>query len=366
MDVKVITRHTPSNYGSLLQSIATIKAIESLGHTCEIIDYWKHDEEGLNAIITSLQGKDNWNNNPVKRFAYIAIRYPGEKIASYRFNRMRSKYLKLTERCYTMSELHELRADVFMTGSDQVWGPLLDGKYDEAYFLTFVGNDKRKVSYAGSFGRTEFSESIISSYKRMLSTYDAITVREDSAVQLLEDWGIRCVGQVLDPTLLLDASQWNEYIDKEVSGKYVLVYEIHNNPQLDDYAKRFAAHVGLPLIRVSPTLHQFTRGGKMVFCPELSTFLSYIKNATYMLTDSFHGTAFAINFNTQFIEVLPNNKTGARNQSILQLTGLQDRIVTDFNEFSIAEKKIDYNHVNRILTKERLRSMALLKELICR
>ena len=95
----------------------------------------------------------------------------------------------------------------------------------------------------------------------------------------------------------------------------------------------------------------------------LFTFLSYIKNARYMLTDSFHGTAFAINFHTPFLEVLPNNKTGARNQSILQLTGLEDRIVTDFNDFSLADRQIDYAKVNEIMHRERERSMEKLAEL---
>jgi hypothetical protein len=252
---------------------------------------------------------------------------------------------------------------VFMTGSDQVWGPLLDGGYDEAYFLSFVKEGIRKVSYAGSFGRTEFSDIIIASYKRLLSKYDALTVRESSAVKLLEEWGIDCGGQVLDPTLLLDSSQWSGYIEEDVKKEYVLIYEIHNNPRLDDYAKRFAAHVGLPLVRVSPTFHQLARGGRFVFCPEIGTFLSYIKNARYMLTDSFHGTAFAINFHTPFLEVLPNNKTGARNQSILQLTGLEDRIVTDFNDFSLADRQIDYAKVNEIMHRERERSMEKLAEL---
>ena len=102
----------------------------------------------------------------------------------------------------------------------------------------------------------------------------------------------------------------------------------------------------------------------MIFCPKLSVFLSYIKNAKYMLTDSFHGTAFAINFNIQFLEILPNNKTGVRNQSILQLTGLQDRIVTDFNDFSMAEKRIDYIRVNKVLEEERVKSVEKLKDII--
>lgn len=366
MNIKVITRtrHTPNNYGSLLQSIATIKAIESLGHSCEIIDYWKYDEIGLNGILTSLKGKPSWRKNILKRFIYVALRYPGEKIASSHFNKMRKKYLNLTPRCYFHDDLRLLDADIFMTGSDQVWGPLLNGKFDDAYFLSFVSSKKPKVAYASSFGRTDFSESIISEYKKLLSKYDFITVRENNAVSLLQDWNIKCEGQVLDPTLLLDPEQWSKYIEEDIKGEYVLIYEIHNNPLLDHYAKKFANHINLPLIRISPMLHQINRGGKFVLCPEIGLFLSYIKNAKYMVTDSFHGTAFAINFNRQFIEVLPNNKTGARNQSILQLTGLQNRIVSDFNDFSFANKSIDYSEINQILASERKRSFNTLRKII--
>ena len=85
MQIKVITRHTPNNYGSLLQSIATLRVIESLGHQCEIIDYWKRDEVGLQGILTSLQGKSLWKSSLFKRMAYVAFRYPGEKISGVTF-----------------------------------------------------------------------------------------------------------------------------------------------------------------------------------------------------------------------------------------------------------------------------------------
>lgn len=104
------------------------------------------------------------------------------------------------------------------------------------------------------------------------------------------------------------------------------------------YAKKFADSVGLPLYRISPSLHQITRGGKFIYLPDLGDFLSFIKNCTYFITDSFHGTVFALIFNKQFVEILPNNNTGSRNQSILQLTGLMDRIIIDFNDFSIANQ----------------------------
>ncbi len=364
MDIKVITRHAPSNYGSLLQSIATIKSIEKLGHQCKIIDYIRNDESGLKAITTPLNNKKEWNGNILKRITYIILRYPEEYIAKRKFGRMRSNYLKLTERYKTINELSNLSADIFMTGSDQVWGPTLNGKYDKAYFLSFVINSK-KVAYAASFGRTEFTPSTIQEYKTLLSTYDAITVREDSAVQLLNDINIKCQGQVLDPTLLLTDKEWETYTSKEnkIKGKYILVYQLHNNQQLSDYAVQFAKHLGLPLYRVSPTFHQIKRGGKFLYLPDLCDFLSYIKNCTYFITDSFHGTAFALNFNKQFIEILPNNKTGSRNQSILRLTGLENRIITDYNDFSICNYLIDYKKVNKILDKERIKSLAILKNL---
>ena len=362
MDIKVITRHAPSNYGSLLQSIATVTILERLGHTCEIIDYIRDDEHGLKAVTTVLDGKQGWNGNLLKKLAYIALRYPEEKRAEMKFSRMRKKYLKLTGRCRTHEDLKQLNADVFMTGSDQVWGPTLNGRYDEAYFLSFVKN-KPKIAYAASFGRTEFTPATLSEYKKMLSDYTGIAVRENSAVDLLAQMNIPCAGQVLDPTLLLTGEEWGKWIEKDVQGKYVLVYQLHNNPALSDYAVRFARHVGLPLYRVSPTFHQYRRGGKFVYLPGLGEFLSYIKNCTYFITDSFHGTAFALNFNRQFIEILPNNKTGSRNQSILQLTGLQDRIVTDYNDFSISNKKIDYESVNAVLRIEREKSMSIMHDL---
>lgn len=364
MDIKIITRHTPSNYGSLLQSIATLTVITRLGHNCQIINYMRDDERGLSSIMTPLSQKKEWNGNFLKKLLFVCLRFPEEYYAQYRFDRMRKKYLSLTEKYRSTEELKKLKADIFMTGSDQVWGPVITGKYDDAYFLSFVSDNIKKVAYAASFGRTDFTPSVKKEYKRLLADYNRIAVRENSAVNLLNEIRIPCLGQVLDPTLLLTGQDWTTYIQKDVNPGFVLVYQLHNNSQMDEYAKKFAAKVHLPLLRISPTLHQLTRGGKFIYLPSLSDFLSYIKNCTYFVTDSFHGTAFALNFNKQFIEILPNNKTGSRNLSILSLTGLEDRVITDFNDFSIAYKMIDYEKVNTILECERSKSIDILK-LLC-
>lgn len=198
----------------------------------------------------------------------------------------------------------------------------------------------------------------------MLSCYSNITVRENSAVQILSDMGIEAQ-QVLDPTLLVTADEWEQYIsNKDIQKEeYVLVYQIHNNPELDKYAIKFAKKAGLPLVRVSPILHQAKRGGKFVYLPDIGEFLALIKNARYMVTDSFHGTAFAINFNKQFVEVLPNTGTASRNQSILKLTGLEDRIVKDLNDFTFINRKIDFTGVNHKIETERSASDFVLQRM---
>ncbi len=360
MDIKVITRHAPSNYGSLLQSIATVKVIGQLGHKCEIIDYRREDESGFKMILTSLALKPEWNNNPLKKIIYILVRYPAELMASRKFARMRSRYLRMTQKYTTVEQLSGIESDVFMTGSDQVWGPTQNGKYDEAYFLSFVGPEAKKVAYASSFGRSNFEKEVLKEYKGLLSSYDSITVREDSAIEMLEGMNVSCLGHVLDPTLLLSGEDWDKYIDKEIDGKYVLVYQIHNDINLNEYAKKFAEKVNLPLLRVSPSLHQFSRGGDFKYLPDIGEFLAYIKNCTYLITDSFHGTVFALNYNKQFIDILPNNHTESRNLSILKLTGLEDRIVTDFDDFSIADRTIDYTSINKIIEDQRQKSIAIL------
>lgn len=366
MDVKVITRHAPSNYGSLLQSIATIASVEALGHTCSIIDYRRDDERGLGAIRTQLANKPEWRRNIIKRLAYMALRWPDERLAERKFDSMRRRYLKMTPLLNTHDKLRGLTADVFMTGSDQVWGPIAADRYDEAYFLTFA-SEGRKVAYAASFGRTVFDPEVTARYSEMLKGYDAITVRENAAVDTLASMGVKAAGQVLDPTLLLDEKAWGKYMTATppVKGEYVLVYQLHNNPALDRYAKRVAERMGLPLIRMSASLHQLSRSGRFKYLPGLGHFLALIKNARIMVTDSFHGTAFAINFNTPFIEILPGNGTGSRNQSILQLTGLSDRIVTDLDDFSLIDRPIDFAAVNSIIAAERVRSIDALKSLLC-
>lgn len=368
MVINVITRHAPTNYGSLLQAIATQRVIMNLGHECRIINYIPKCETGVRMAITQLERKTKWRRNPIKKAIYLMVAEPETLLMERKFLAMRKKYLLMGPCCATTGELKKLYAEkkdeVFLTGSDQVWGPISTGHYDPTYFLDFVPKSSRKLAFAASFGKTIFDEQTLKEYRVLLKKYDSLAVRENVAVELLKKMDISAK-QVLDPTLLMDADAWSEYVKPmKKPEKYVLVYQIHANSDLDHYAVKFAEKAELPLLRVSPLLHQAKRSGKFVYCPDISGFLDLVKNATYLVTDSFHGTAFAINFNTQFVEVLPNTGTSSRNQSILELTGLTDRIVRDLNDFSYIDQEIDFKEANEKIGTSRIESIRILEEML--
>ncbi len=366
MKTAVITRHAINNYGSLLQTLATQTVIEELGHSCKIIDYVRQDETYQIREKTSLMSKPNWNNSFIKRAIYLAMRQPESIISGKKFEKMQRQYLHLTKRYSTKEELIKEKpdADCYITGSDQVWGPVGNGVYDDCYCLSFTDAKDKRFSYAASFGHTDFTLALEEYYKKWLGQYDQLLVREDSAVKRLKEWGFTAQ-QVIDPTLLLSREYWKKYVGKnKYKEKYILIYQLHNNARLGNYAKELAKREGLKLLRVSQSIHQITREGKLIWCPNVQEFLSLIDNAECMITDSFHGTAFAINLNTPFIEVLPNNNTETRNMSILRLTGLTDRVLGQDNDYGIIKQKINYETVNQIVERERKQSITLLNKML--
>lgn len=366
--VLVITRHAIANYGSLLQAVATQKAVENLGVECKIIDYIRKDEYHANSTVTIAKTKKRIRKNPVLFMLYCIIRFPENVIINRKFEKMRKKILPMTECIHTKEELRNKLedADYYMTGSDQVFGPVLYGGYDWSYFLDFVPDSRKKIAYAASFGKMEIDSEDAKKMQRLLNRYDHVAVRENQAVGLLKEWNIDA-NQVIDPTLLFNAQEWKKlinYSDNKNKNKYVLIYQIHNNKELSDYAKKFAKKMNLPLVRVSAMIHQCFKGGKFVAVPKLSDFLTYINNAAYIVTDSFHGTAFAINFNTPFVTLMPKTGTSARNISLLELTGLTGQIAKDAEDFHVLDKKVDFSKANEVLELERKRSIDILKSMI--
>ena len=362
--VAYLTRHTVSNYGSVLQAYATQTAIEKLGYDPVCINYYRSDEKPKELVHTLLQCS-KWNKNLLTRMIYMVTQKPVYAYAGKRFEKYR-KIVKVTEKEYN-TEIELIadppKADVYLTGSDQVWNTITCDKIDPVFFMSFLINNEKRVAYAASFGGATVKDEDKELITELLKKYSAITIRENSGIEIANSLGVSAK-QVLDPTFLLTKEDWEKLLpERSCNEKYVLVYQLHPNKKFDKYAKAFAKSKGLKLYRISHCFHHIVRSGKFICCPSIEDFMWYIKNAEYFLTDSFHGTAFSIGFNTQFVNVLPKSYS-ERISSILELIGYNDRILQSYDDFSITDNRIDYSKVNEIIAHEREKSYDILKEML--
>lgn len=366
MKVGLITLHNVKNYGSVLQTYATQKLFRDLGCEVDVINYSRKELMDENLLENRINTSRIFSQNFITRMIGKILLGNSVKKQCKVFNEFLNKNINLTKRYNSFEELVENvpEADIYCTGSDQVWNSDWNKGIQKAFFLEFV-QDKPKISYAASFGKSELDQEEIEITKEMLKKYDHISAREKSAVKIIHDLGIKEVEHVLDPTLMLNKEEWSKLkTDIKHKGKYILVYQLNTkNPEFDQYVKKLSRIKKIPVIRVSNVIYQAFKYGKFVYCPTVNEFLTYFLNAEYIVTDSFHATGFSINFNKKFVSIFPK-KFSTRLQSILELTGLENRRVQDFNNFSIIDKEIDYQKVNEIIEKERKKSMDYLKNAI--
>lgn len=354
MKVAVITLHAVQNYGSVLQALATQELLKQCGFEVEIINYIREDVRYEKLLQTRSGGS----------FLKKVVLYPTIKRYKTVFKSFCSEYLNLTEDIYTTEndfEQHPLQADVFCTGSDQVWNSKWNKGILPCLYLGFVPSDKFKFSFSASFGQERLDESEVEQTRKYIEQYNYISVRESSAVKILsEQYGVKNAVQVLDPTLTMDAEFWRKYEGKRrVAGEYILIYNLNRSVQFDRYAKKLSKKTSIPIIRLCTRYDQFYRAGKSILIPEISDFISLIDNAKYVLTDSFHATAFSMNMNTEPICIYPT-EFGGRLESFLQLIDSQQRHVKDYNDFDVIERHVDFPKVNSILEIERKKTRNFL------
>ena len=205
--------------------------------------------------------------------------------------------------------------------------------------------------------------------KNLLSKYSAITVRETSSVEMLSRIGIRS-SVVLDPTLLLNREQWLKYTDKSQPGEeeYILTYSVEYGNEdsiIEYYAKQVASRKKLKIYHVSYSgpSSMPAYADKVFPYATPDVFLRLMLGASFVIVSSFHGTAFAINFNKPFITVTPH-RFNSRIDSLLALTGLNSRKVSNCDMRIDDMECIDYEIVNKVLDDERKKSLLLLKSMI--
>ncbi len=357
--IRTITFHNAHNYGAMLQAYALIKKLDELGYDAEIIDYRNPIIENRYKVI-KVYGK-----NPIKIIRQMAI-----QISEYSINKKRymafSKFMKEKLKCskntyYDVKDIKE-DADVYITGSDQVWNPNIVGEISDAYTLNFGNREIKRISYAASIGNSNIEPKYVNEYKNKLEKIDFISVREEDAKESLKKIIDKDITIVLDPTLLLTKEEWNKEIKEcpKEKEKYILAYVVEDNEEYRKIVNYLSEKTGLKVIHFEKK-DNYKNVLKNAYTEGPMEFVNLIKNAEYVVATSFHATVFSILYNKKFF-IIPHKKTGSRVTNLLDKLNIKDRIYYNLDEF----KNIDYNletnwnNVERILEEERKKSIKFL------
>lgn len=358
MKVGIITMHCPLNYGAVLQAYALQTYIESLGHQVEIIDY--RPEYIMLPTRLSYIGDRKYRQNIILRIAYLGLKVFPRIRVSKNFYGFLHKYIHLSSQKYmSLKSLAENAPDydIYICGSDQIWNVYLPNGNDDAYFLSFAG-DKPKMSYAASMSMDgSFDEETTKRFAKLLNDFCAISVREDVAVGQLAFLN-RKIEHVLDPVFLLNKEMWiqNLCLDNgDRNDKYILIYPMGDGQSVFRQAKRLSEITGLPVYSISQSNKIPTFIKKNYNGPKVEDFVGLIKNATYVVTNSFHGTAFSIIMKKNFWACSIKN-TSSRIKSLVRVVGLENRLLADDDTTRNLTEQINYLNIENNLNKAVLHS----------
>ncbi len=336
MKIVLATIWNVANYGALLQCYGLCKYLTDSGHDVSLLD--------LSMSNTNIL---------LKKLKSVTINRPFED-----FKKKLPKPVKIGEH----------NADIYITGSDQVWNPDILGDRIYTYMLDFAPLESRKVSYAASFGNSKWKDRTRYQHaKKLLSSYNRITVREDSGVKILKDtFGIDGV-QVLDPCFLIrDYYELIGRIDNSDTNNLVVFKLVQSSTwksEISDLSKLMGCNLAelngkyisrLGLLRGFNQKH-----------PKVSEWLKQIAMAKWVITDSFHCMVFSIIFHKQFV-ILPSiRERSTRLTSLLNKLGLENRIADSVDECAeILENNIDYTIVDQKLNILKHKSIEELEKLL--
>lgn len=354
--IGIITFHRSYNYGSALQAYALQKYINThnLGRA-EVIDYiLKSNFEQYKLFHFSCYLK-----NP--RWLISDLVYLKRNSRRKRnFEKFVEQYIPLTIKQYFSSEdMKELNKqyDIFICGSDQIWNVECTNGVEPAYFLEFASNEKRKMAYAPSIAHLNFSEDVLSKMSAAIEGFKAISIREESNVEMLSQLTNQKVEIVLDPTLLLDSKDYEELFSRVHKERYVFVYMLEYNKELVMYAVELAKRANLKIYYISKKNEQEYHDALNLYGISPAEFLEYLHDAEYVVTNSFHATVFSALFEKKFC-TFKTLKSYSRMVDLLTKLGIEDRLYDAKFDISC---EINYKVVNKKLQTLKQSSMSYLE-----
>lgn len=342
--IGLITYHNPCNYGATLQAKASVEFFKELGYNCEIIDYTPITMRGFGKFSNAYNSVSNSKFNSIKRLIVTLLKLPSYRLMKRKFD----IYVKdelVTTKNYDSIEKLKLsvpEADIYCTGSDQVWNNYYTRNFEDAFFLDFTPSNKLRISFSSSFGKTDYTDEEKAYIKDKLKKYSYLSVREESGVSFLKNLGFQDVDLILDPTLMIKPTYWDDYAKEINENNYVLVYQIHGDSKAFEYAKEYARKKNKKIIKISSYIYHQKFGCKNVLLPDINEFLGLFKQADKVFTDSFHGTVFSLLYEKNLSIVLPTNFSG-RIGTLLNRLQVNNLVIE--NKDDIFVDNIDYSTI---------------------
>lgn len=368
--VGLLTWTTYKNYGTYLQWYALTKQIEEFGYDCTAINYIpkKSYQESLfylakndfpkfiklvNSKIDTLINKKE-------------INLKGREVA---FDSFRDKYFKLTQECITASDLFSLNKqfDTFVCGSDQIWSPL---SFNSHFYLDFVQDKYKKIAYAPSMGVSFIdNEEKKKQIKSWLSEFEYISIREKAGQNIIKELIQKEVPITLDPTLLINENEWEKVINKQyaVPDNYILCYFLGQNRNYWKKIYQFSKKNKLQVVIIPVFKCDLKRFGIVKDNIGPAEFLKLVKNASFVCTDSFHGTVFSLLFKKKVAIFKRFKQNDLKNQNsrienIISIFNLDKLVFSKKNNLNtLFSEKFDFDQMYSILNNERLKSSRYLK-----
>lgn len=351
MKIGILTFHRARNYGAVLQCYGLMSYLTSLGHEVEVVDYYPQ-------VFKELYAQFPWSTFRTASFlgklhtleiylTHLPISVRRRKI----FDTFIHDRLNLSEKKYDDQNNRIVGYDVLFFGSDQIWNPKLTNGFDDVFTGNINSLHSKLVAYAAStnLGKNDKDDSELAvSYKAILSRFDSVSVREQAFADYLNSFQIKNVTKVLDPVFLLTIDQWRQIAVTPKEKDYLLIYNVPANEAIGCKAREIAKKKGLKVIELlSQERITFDPSKKQIVSPE--EFVGYFLKASFVVTSSFHGTAFSVCFQKQFVTLLKGNVMDGRAYNLLKEIGLIECAISLTED--VNDDLINYDKVNNRLLK---------------
>lgn len=336
--VGLITIHAINNFGSLLQAYATQKFIMNLGYKCDIINYQYPNSYHFQKMMDH----PPYVSENLNFFQRVRLKIYRIFRLSSNLDYKSAKYKEERERLLIMTKQYETKEalmldspagyDIYVTGSDQVWNPRY--LYDDTSFLLPFVKNRTKIAFSASFGQTYLDDEYKLLIQPLLSQYKKISTREKSGVRMVHSICDMQAVCTCDPTLLLNSSEWYQVFNDAplIKGKYILCYILTYTANPYPYAYKFVKYIQrclkLKVVFIDETGRywgDFRVKSMQRYGPR--EIVNLFQNASFIISSSFHGAAFSLNFRKDFYSIFPSGVNDERQESLLAAVGALDRLI---------------------------------------